>query len=248
MGFGGGGGRCIICGVDNATCGEPTAHRIVPVDTITGYTVVDGRLVSDPATRLQAVLGDMTTEEREEYMMMSALSEGRKLRNTVMTAGPLGHTYLVYVQCVDGFMRKMTQADADAYVEHYGDVEGVEIVKRGEQPVPDPEAPPVGATKATIGTMFSEDGIEQQQAMPESQLPGLIAYPDEVTTTGEPAAPVTSPTAAPVSESTTTTTESVAPAPESSAAAPGGAHTHPASAPSSRPRASVPSPKPETEE
>lgn len=157
--------KCLICGKADATCGQPTAHRIVPVDgKVTGYIVAGGKLVPDP-NQLQAVLGDMTDEEREEFMIMSSLSESRKLRNQV-AAGPLAHTYLVYVQCVDGITRKMTQEQADAYMATYGSMDGVEIVKSGDREAPDPDAPHPGATKAAIGPMFGDDGRQMADVQP----------------------------------------------------------------------------------
>lgn len=162
----------MICGTANAACGQPTIS--LPVDAhVTGYMVAGDKLVS--TDQVQAVLGDMTDEEREEFRMLSEISEGRKLRNR-MGASPLAHTSLVYVRCVDGLERKMTPAAADAYVEQFGEHDGVEITRRGERPQP-PDSETIeamaadgtnrlGATKATIGPMFGNDGRQLADVQP----------------------------------------------------------------------------------
>lgn len=113
-------------------------------------------VVVDDLAAIQGALGDMTDEEREEFVVMSqALALRRnRLRRPAMADGDAPHTYLSYVECPDGITRKMDPDTADEYVKLN---EGAKIVRRGEMEKPD-ETEIIGATKAKVGAMFDDDG------------------------------------------------------------------------------------------
>lgn len=161
---------CIVCGAANSTCGVPTAHKTIAVDEpIRGVRVAGNELVPDISPeKLSAVLGDMDEEEREEFIMMSQKMAQRRNRLRPRENGmAVNHTYLSYVRGTDGIVRKMHPDDAKRYVEMYGDQEGVEIVREGGAEVPDPQGTEViGATKATVGPMFDDNGRQIQDVQP----------------------------------------------------------------------------------
>jgi hypothetical protein len=79
-----------------------------------------------------------------------------------MANGSVAHTYLVYVDRGDGITTKMTQEEADAYVEHNP---GSSIVRKGELEPPK-EGEIIGATKASVGEMFDENGRQKEGVQP----------------------------------------------------------------------------------
>lgn len=153
--------RCALCGADGATCGPRTVT--MPVDAkVTGKVM--GGIVVPVSDSIAGVVGEMSSEEAEEFAIMMQTSEGRKLRNQVMADG-LGHTSLVYVRRPDGVTEKMTPEAADKYVEL---TEGAEIVRRGTRPQPasPEEGETIGATKARIGPMFDDKGRQNADVQP----------------------------------------------------------------------------------
>lgn len=151
---------CPICGTVGAACGTPTATTTVPVDAIVcGFRVAGNRIVPDVNSVMPA---DMTADEREEFAVMSAAYERRKLRNQIgaqgMAEGKAPHTSLSYVTGTDGITRKMHRDVAQQYVDLNP---GSEIVREGALPVAK-EGEIIGATKARTGEVFGADGRQKQ--------------------------------------------------------------------------------------
>lgn len=109
---------------------------------------------------------DMTDEEREEFTVMAAAYERRrerlKVRVQAMADGKAPHTSLSYVLCADGVTRKMAPDVAQQYVEMNPDSE---IVREGALPVAK-EGEVIGATKASAGEMFDENGRQREDVQP----------------------------------------------------------------------------------
>lgn len=160
--------RCLICKAENATCGQPTAHKTIGVDEpVRGLKVVGDKLMPDFGS-MQATLTDMSDAEREEFQIMSVASQRRSLRQRAqersMSDGTMANTFLHRVYCVDGITRKMRPTDAEEYVKMYSD-QGAQIVERGGLPEPNPNEV-IGASKATTGQVFEADGTQ----IPDAQL------------------------------------------------------------------------------
>jgi hypothetical protein len=156
--------RCPLCGKAGAACGTPTVMTVQPVDAVvTGVRVAGDKIVPD-LTAIQPT--DMTDEEREEFRIMSQAYERRRLRNTIgaqgMADGKAPHTQLSYVLGADGITRKMHPDVARQYVDMN---EGSEITREGALPVAK-EGEVIGATKATIGEMFDENGRQREDVQP----------------------------------------------------------------------------------
>lgn len=111
---------------------------------------------------------DLTDEERDEYQMMVIAKHKRSLRSQLlerqqtMADGKAPHTMLSYVLCTDGITRKMRPDVAKQYVEMN---EGAEIVREGALPMTK-EGEVLGATKATVGAMFNDDGTQKEEVQP----------------------------------------------------------------------------------
>lgn len=152
---------CPLCGALGATCGTPT--RVVPVDQrITGYRVAGDQLVPNVPTP-----SDMTAEEKEEWQTMVVAMGKRSLRQQLkertaqaMAEGKAPHTSLSYVDRGDGILVKMAPDDAKAYVEQN---EGASIVREGALPQP-VEGEVVGATKATVGAVYDDSGVQKDDS------------------------------------------------------------------------------------
>lgn len=157
--------RCILCGALGATCGRSTIGTVQPVDQrISGYRVAGNSLVPD-LTQIQPL--NMTDEETEEFAVIGAAYEQQRSRlrarsTTTMADGKAPYTSLSYVLCPDGITRKMAPDVAQQYVEMN---EGSEIVKEGALPVTK-EGDVLGASKATIGQMFDENGRQREDVQP----------------------------------------------------------------------------------
>jgi hypothetical protein len=151
--------RCKVCGTANATCGVPTVHRIVAVDE-----VIQGKVIGDMVVRDDApVFGTdgMNSEEREEFVLLSAQYERRRLRNQ-MAEGARGYTHLAYVRGANGQIVKMSKAAAERYIELN---DGAEIVDQGTRDEPE-EGEVIGATKARVGAMFDDNGRQLASVQP----------------------------------------------------------------------------------
>jgi len=160
--------RCLICGAAGATCGPRTTS--IPVDArITGVKVAGDQLVSDIRVASATPPPDLNDEEREEWETLSAILHKKSLRAqlqerqaTAMADGQAPHTMLSYVDRGDGIILKMHPDVARAYVEQN---EGAEIVREGALPVTK-EGEVIGATKATTGEVFNEDGTQKDDIQP----------------------------------------------------------------------------------
>lgn len=156
--------RCPLCGKAGAACGTPTVMTVQPVDAVvTGVRVAGDKIVPD-LRNVQPT--DMTDEEREEFQVMSAAYERRRLRNRIgaqgMADGKAPHTQLSYVRGADGITRKMHPDVARQYVDMN---EGSEITREGALPVAK-EGQVIGATKATVGEIFDENGRQREDVQP----------------------------------------------------------------------------------
>lgn len=155
--------RCLICGTTGATCGTPTTS--MPVDQR-----VRGRVIGDMVVpQLPAAPASMTDEEREEYELMAVAMARKSLRNQIeegrvaaMAEGKAPHTSLSYVDRGDGILVKMRPDDAKRYVEMN---DNAEIVREGALPVA-PEGEVIGATKASTGEVFDENGRQKDDVQP----------------------------------------------------------------------------------
>jgi hypothetical protein len=137
---------------------------VQPVDAVvTGVRVAGDKIVPD-LRNVQPT--DMTDEEREEFQVMSAAYERRRLRNKIgaqgMADGKAPHTQLSYVLGADGITRKMHPDVARQYVDMN---EGSEITREGALPVAK-EGQVIGATKATVGEIFDENGRQREDVQP----------------------------------------------------------------------------------
>jgi hypothetical protein len=137
---------------------------VQPVDAVvTGVRVAGDKIVPD-LRNVQPT--DMTDEEREEFQVMSAAYERRRLRNRIgaqgMADGKAPHTQLSYVRGTDGITRKMHPDVARQYVDMN---EGSEITREGALPVAK-EGQVIGATKATVGEIFDENGRQREDVQP----------------------------------------------------------------------------------
>lgn len=152
--------RCILCGTNNASCGQPTVS--VPIDATIQGRVIHDKVIPHGDTKMM-MPDDLNDEEREEFRIMSRSYAERKLRNQVMmNEGEAGHTALVYVRKPDGIITKMTAEVADEYVALNPTAE---IVKRGTMPMP-VSGDIFGATKAGVGEMFGADGRQLHDVQP----------------------------------------------------------------------------------
>jgi hypothetical protein len=156
--------RCLLCGKAGAACGTPTVMTVQPVDAVvTGVRVAGDKIVPD-LRNVQPT--DMTDEECEEFQVMSAAYERRRLRNRIgaqgMADGKAPHTQLSYVRGADGITRKMHPDVAQQYVDMN---EGSEITREGALPVAK-EGQVIGATKATVGEMFDASGRQKEEVQP----------------------------------------------------------------------------------
>jgi len=111
----------------------------------------------------------MTDEEREEYELMAVAMARKSLRNQIeegrvaaMAEGKAPHTSLSYVDRGDGILVKMRPDDAKRYVEMN---DNAEIVREGALPVA-PEGEVIGATKASTGEVFDENGRQKDDVQP----------------------------------------------------------------------------------
>jgi hypothetical protein len=137
---------------------------VQPVDAVvTGVRVAGDKIVPD-LRNVQPT--DMTDEEREEFQVMSQAYERRRLRNKIgaqgMADGKAPHTQLSYVRGTDGITRKMHPDVARQYVDMN---EGSEITREGALPVAK-EGQVIGATKATVGEIFDENGRQKEDVQP----------------------------------------------------------------------------------
>jgi len=188
---------------------------VQPVDAVvTGVRVAGDKIVPD-LTAIQPT--DMTDEEREEFRIMSAAYERRRLRNTIgaqgMADGKAPHTQLSYVLGPDGITRKMHPDVARQYVDMN---EGSEITREGALPVAK-EGEVIGATKATVGQMFDDNGRQREDVQPLTSRTFLAtdrtrneAVSPAVGTTGAASTDVNTGTGSQTSSAPTTSTQSTA--------------------------------------
>lgn len=109
---------------------------------------------------------DMTNEEREEFLVLAEQYERRrnrlKVRATAMADGRVPYTSLSYVTGPDGITRKMHPDLVEGYLNLNP---GSEVVREGALPVAK-EGEVIGATKATVGQMFDENGRQIEDVQP----------------------------------------------------------------------------------
>ena len=111
---------------------------------------------------------DMTDEEREEWQLMSVALAKKSLRQQLrereltVADGKAPYTSLSYVDRGDGILIKMHPDVARAYCDQN---DGASIVKEGALPVAK-EGEVIGATKATVGAVFNDDGTQKDEVQP----------------------------------------------------------------------------------